>query len=188
MAWLFATQTLNGSGDNLRGKYKSVYQKGQFGLQELNTLWTSLNDINEKRLTRTLVQFDSYGGCINTNDEAANPTAVYQRRSLLKAQFQTYWENEEDDAFQLAWMKRFYQDYFADYGGKPYESDAYEGCYINYPDADMKYLYDDPSRIDPRWLALYYGDKVPLLHGAKLAADGRDLFHNALSIPLILPE
>lgn len=188
MEWLYATQTLNGSGDNLRGKYKSVYQKGQFGQQELNTLWNSLNDLNEKRLSRMLVQFDSYGGCINTNDEAANPTAVYQRRSLIKAQFQSYWASEEEDAFQLAWMKRFYQDYFADYGGKPYESETYEGCYINYPDLDMKYLYAEPARVDPRWLALYYGDKVSRLHDTKLAVDGQDLFHNALSIPLVLPE
>lgn len=188
MDWLYATQTLNGSGDNLRAKYKSVYQKGQFGQQELNTLWTYLNNSAETRLTQTWVQFDSYGGCINTNDEVNNPTAVYQRKSLIKSQFQSHWMKEQDDEFQIAWMKQFYQDYFLEYNGKPYENEVYEGCYINYPDIDMKYLYTAQGEIDLKWLALFYGDKVQLLHTTKTQVDSQNLFYHELSIPLVLPK
>ncbi len=183
MDWLYVTQTLNGSGDNQRGKYKSAYQKGQFGQQELDTLWNKLNDTQETRLTQMLVQYDSYGGCINTNDESANPTSVYQRSSLLKSQFQVYWTNAADDDFYLSWMWEFYSGYFADYGGKPYEGDIYEGCYINYPDVDMKYTDETRATVDPQWLALYYGSKAAMLQATKTSVDSGNVFRFELSIP-----
>lgn len=183
MDWLYATQTLNGSGDNQRGKYKSAYQKGQFGQQALNTLWSRLNDTQETRLTQMLVQFDSYGGCINFNDETSNPTSVYQRHSLIKSQFQVYWTNAEDDDVYLSWLWGFYTAYFADFGGKPYENDLYEGCYINYPDVDMKYIDEAKTVVDPQWLSLYYGDKAAMLQTTKASIDPGNIFHSALSIP-----
>lgn len=184
MDWLYVTQTLNGSGDNQRGKYKSAYQKGQFGQQELDTLWRWLNDTQETRLTQMLVQFDSYGGCINTNNETQNPTSVYQRSSLIKSQFQVYWTNAADDSFYIDWMRAFYSEYFADCGGKPYENQTYEGCYINYPDIDMKYTDEAGTLIDPQWLALYYGDKAAMLQATKAAVDSSNIFHFELSIPV----
>lgn len=184
MDWLYVTQTLNGSGDNQRGKYKSAYQKGQFGQQELDTLWRRLNDTNETRLTQMLIQFDSYGGCINTNDETQNPTSVYQRSSLIKSQFQVYWTNAGDDRFYLDWMRTFYSEYFADCGGKPYGNQTYEGCYINYPDIDMKYTDEAGTQIDPQWLALYYGDKAAMLQATKAVVDSSNIFHFELSIPV----
>lgn len=183
MDWLYVTQTLNGSGENLRGKYKSAYQKGQFGQQELNTLWRKLNDTQENRLTHMLVQYDSYGGSINTNDEIANPTSVYQRRSLIKSQYQVYWTNAADDEFYLSWMWEFYNSYFATYGGKPYEGDIYEGCYINYPDIDMKYSDEARTIVDPQWLELYYGSKMMMLQATKSSVDAKNLFRFELSIP-----
>ncbi|MBF0035523.1 FAD-binding oxidoreductase [Citrobacter freundii] len=183
MDWLFVTQTLNGSGDNQRGKYKSAYQKGQFGQKELDTLWLRLNDTRETRLTQMLVQYDSYGGCINTHDETVNPTSVYQRRSLIKSQFQVYWTNAADDDFYQEWLWRFYSDYFADYGGKPYESDVYEGCYINYPDVDMKYTDQGQTAVDPRWMSLYYGDKSAMLLTTKARVDPDNIFRSEMSIP-----
>ncbi|WP_336221659.1 FAD-binding protein [Citrobacter amalonaticus] len=183
MDWLYATQTMNGSGDNRRGKYKSSYQKGQFGQQELNTLWNWLNDASETRLDQMLVQYDSYGGCINTHDETTDPTAIHQRHSILKSQFQVYWLDAADDDFYLDWLWRFYAAYFADYGGKPYESDNYEGCYINYPDVDMKYTDQAKTTTDPLWLSLYYGDKAAMLQATKSSIDPGNIFHSELSIP-----
>lgn len=184
MDWLYVTQTLNGSGDNQRGKYKSAYQKGQFGQQELDTLWHRLNDASETRLTQMLVQYDSYGGCINTNDETANPTSVFQRKSLIKSQFQVYWVNAADDGFYLDWLWRFYNEYFADYGGKPYESAIYEGCYINYPDVDMKYIDAEKTAIDPRWVSLYYGENAAKLQATKASTDPYNVFRFEMSIPV----
>ncbi|AOJ08438.1 hypothetical protein WS62_31650 [Burkholderia sp. ABCPW 14] len=46
------------------------------------------NTASDSRLTQTHVQIDSYGGCVNANDARANSTSVYERRSLLKSQYQ----------------------------------------------------------------------------------------------------
>ncbi|MBM1020198.1 FAD-binding oxidoreductase [Enterobacter sp. A11] len=185
MDWLYATQTMNTSGDNRRGKYKSSYQKGQFGQQELNTLWAWLNNPAETRINQMLVQYDSYGGCINTHNETTDPTSIHQRHSILKSQFQVYWLDAADDEFYLDWMWRFYTEYFADYGGKPYDSDNYEGCYINYPDVDMKYTDEAKTMVDPQWLSLYYGDKAAMLQATKASIDPNNIFHSELSIPAV---
>ncbi|AJX31215.1 BBE domain-containing protein [Burkholderia oklahomensis] len=189
MDWLYLTQMINQSGANQRGKYKSAYQIGNFGDTEIDALWTYLNTRDDPRLNQTLVQIDSYGGCVNTNDESTNPTSVYQRRSLLKSQYQTYWTNPGDDAFHVEWLHDLFNAVHADQGGKPYgdASGRYEGCYINYPDIDMKYLEKDPARIDPRWLELYYGDKAASLVATKQAVDPGNLFRHEMSIPLTPP-
>ncbi|KVE34880.1 BBE domain-containing protein [Burkholderia sp. BDU5] len=189
MDWLYLTQMINPSGANRRGKYKSAYQIGNFDNTEIDALWTYLNTRDDPRLNQTLVQIDSYGGCVNTNDESTNPTSVYQRRSLLKSQYQTYWTNPGDDAFHVEWLHDLFTAVYADQGGKPYDDAGgrYEGCYINYPDIDMKYLEKDPARIDPRWLELYYGDKAASLVATKQAVDPGDLFRHEMSIPLTPP-
>ncbi len=186
--WLYATQTLNGSGDNQRGKYKSDQQIGNFGATEITALWEGLNGADDPLLNQALVQIDSYGGCINTNDETTNPTSVYQRSSLLKAQFQVYWTDKANDQYCINWMQKLYSACFADQGGKPYGNDGrYQGCYINYPDTDMKYTAADHAKVDPEWLTLYYGDKAESLVKTKQAVDPKNLFRHEMSIPLVLP-
>ncbi|WP_158782649.1 BBE domain-containing protein [Pantoea sp. BAV 3049] len=188
MDWLYATQTLNGSGDNQRGKYKSVYHVANFGDTEITALWDNLNGADDPLLNQALVQIDSYGGCINTNNETTNPTAVFQRRSLLKSQFQVYWTKPENDAHCISWMQKLYTAYFADQGGKPYADDGhYQGCYINYPDVDMKYTAADHATEDPQWMTLYYGDKAATLVATKQAVDPKNLFRNEMSVPLTMP-
>ncbi|MEI2267192.1 BBE domain-containing protein [Erwinia sp. CGal63] len=188
MDWLYATQTINGSGDNQRGKYKSAYQVGNFGDTEITALWNNLNGSDDPLLTKALVQIDSYGGCINANNETSNPTSVVQRSSLLKTQFQVYWTKEENDSHCIQWLQKLYTDYFADQGGKPYPDDGhYQGCYINYPDIDMKYVAGSTQTIDPKWLQLYYGDNANLLISLKNAADPLNLFRHEMSIPLTMP-
>ncbi|MGO2459949.1 MAG: BBE domain-containing protein [Ewingella sp.] len=187
MDWLYLTQTINGSGDNQRGKYKSCYQKAQFGQRELDTLWNYLNITGRPEMNQMLVQFDSYGGCVNVNDEINNPTSVFQRSSLLKAQFQIYWKDYNDDEMFIGWMQGFYAAYFAEFGGKPMLGDNYEGCYINYPDIDMKYTDESRYTVDKNWLRLYYGDKSTQLIATKNNVDPHNIFRNELSIPLIKP-
>ena len=62
------------------------------------------------------------------------------------------------------------------YSGTPFWSDQYEGCYINYPDADML-QYDF-------WPQLYYGtgDLYPFLQNVKKKYDPNNIFHHAMSI------
>ncbi len=189
MDWLYATQTINGSGDNQRGKYKSYYQVGNFGDSEITALWNGLNGADNPLLNQALVQIDSYGGCINRNDESTNPTSVYQRSSLLKAQFQVYWTDIKNDATCISWLQNIYEAYFVDQGKKPYADDGhYQGCYINYPDVDMKYTAADHKTEDDQWLTLYYGDKVDLLVATKQAVDPENIFRSEMSIPLQLPS
>jgi hypothetical protein len=64
--WLTATQYLNGSGDNQRGKYKSAYMKQNFSTREAQRIYTHLTRVMPGvDLSSSLVQVDSYGGAIN---------------------------------------------------------------------------------------------------------------------------
>lgn len=190
MDWLWLTETINGSGGNMRNKYKSAYHIADFTDVEVTALWDNLNGSDDARLNQALVQIDSYGGCINSNDETTNPTSVYQRRSLLKSQFQIYWTNVDDDNFCLTWMANLYSNYFSDTDGKPVDDGTgrFQGCYINYPDIDMKYTDITHTKIDPQWLTLYYGDKANGLVATKQTVDPDNIFHHEMSVPLTLPS
>lgn len=190
MDWLWLTETINGSGGNMRNKHKSAYHVADFTNTQITALWNYLNASEDARLTQAWVQVDSYGGCINSNDENTNPTAVYQRGSLLKSQFQLHWNNAEDDDFCVSWMANLYSAYFAETGGKPFDdgSGRYQGCYINYPDIDMKYTDATHAAVDPQWLTLYYGNKAAALVATKQAVDPDNIFHHEMSIPLTLPS
>jgi hypothetical protein len=123
---------------------------------------------------------DSYGGAVNHLD-LAEQTSVPQRSSVMKLQFQTYWRNPSEDAAHVQWMKDFYTELYsgpeveASYKGTPYFSEQYEGCYINYPDADMlDYKF---------WPQLYYGEQLyPFLQGVKRRYDPNNIFHHAMSV------
>lgn len=187
MDWLHATQTSNGSGANQNGKYKSFHQIEAFSRAQVDTLWTAFNVAGVAELNQALLQIDSYGGCINAHDEVRSPTAVAQRHSLFKAQLQVYWKDAKVESACLAWIRDFYTRFFADEGGKPHGgSGRYEGCYINYPDVDMKYLDTDHRQVDPRWVELYYGANACRLVQTKNAVDPLDIFRSELSIPLRL--
>ncbi|MFY3859428.1 FAD-binding protein [Achromobacter xylosoxidans] len=190
MDWLWLTQSINGSGSNQRGKYKSAYHKANFSDVEIMAMWEYLNGSDDPRLNQALVQIDSYGGRINRNDEAANPTSVCQRSSLLKSQFQVYWTDPAQDAFHIKWIADLYDEYFAQYGGKPSNQPGspFEGCYINYPDTDMKYTDASHTQVDPQWLDLYYGNKTAALIATKRNVDPDNLFHHEMSIPLVAPQ
>lgn len=188
MDWLYVTQTINGSGSNQYGKYKSYYQKGNFDNIDANTIWKYFNEKDNPVLNQALLQIDSYGGCINTNDENENPTSIYQRNSLLKAQLQVYWSDPVNEKTCIEWCRGFYKEYFLRQAGKPFsDCQRYEGCYINYPDIDMKYKNDNPEQLDCRWLELYYGPKRDMLIATKKAVDPNNIFRSELSIPLQHP-
>ncbi|ALR75259.1 BBE domain-containing protein [[Enterobacter] lignolyticus] len=189
MDWLWLTETINGSGGNMRNKYKSAYHVADFTDVEISALWSYLNISEDVRLNQAWVQMDSYGGCINSNDETSNPTSVYQRSSLLKSQFQLHWNNVSDDDFCMTWLTDLYSAYFSRTRGKPTDegNGRYQGCYINYPDVDMKYTDMAHTDIDPQWLVLYYGDKASDLVTTKQLVDPDNIFHHEMSIPLSLP-
>jgi hypothetical protein len=73
-AWLSATQSLNGSGPNQRGKYKSAYVKRSFTAREAQRMYAHLTKtVAGVDLSQSLVQVDSYGGAINSLGRSGAP-------------------------------------------------------------------------------------------------------------------
>nr|WP_246173962.1 BBE domain-containing protein [Paraburkholderia hayleyella] len=180
--WLTATQYLNSSGTNLRGKYKSSHMKCNFTAREAERIYTHLTrTIPGIDLSQSLLQVDSYGGATN-RPERLNDTAVAQRASVMKLQYQTYWLDAKHDADYLRWINDFYSDVYGTpgvperYAGTPYPGERYEGCYIGYPDCDMlAYSF---------WPQLYYGDQglYDFLQNVKRRYDPNNIFHHAMSV------
>jgi FAD/FMN-containing dehydrogenase len=168
MPWLQATQTTNESGPNRRGKYKSAYMIRPFPDREIDVMWSHLTDPGYDNPT-AVVSVSSYGGRVNAVDPAA--TAVPQRSSILKLQYLTFWHDPAEDARHLGWIRRFYDAMYGPRG--PWPDGVHDGCFVNYPDVDLK---DYPY--------LYYKDNYPRLQAVKGRWDPLDVFHHAQSIRL----
>ncbi len=139
--WLDATvgRGGGGGGGTQRAKYKSSYMKRNFTADEARIFYKHLHrTIPGADLRGSLVAVDSYGGAAN-HSRFAKETALWQRSSIMKLQFQSYWMRKEDDAARLQWMRDFFTEAYAPprvdaaHAGTPYLGDHYEGCYMNYP-------------------------------------------------------
>lgn len=170
LPWLAATQTLNGSGANQRGKYKSAYHRRALPDAHARALHAALTDPGYRN-PQALVQVDSYGGRVNAVDPTA--TAVPQRDSVLKLQYQTYWTDPADDELHLGWIRRCYEAVYAATGGVPVSDPDTDGCYVSYPDVDL---------VD--WPTLYWGRSYPRLQAVKARWDPADRFRHAQSVRL----
>jgi FAD/FMN-containing dehydrogenase len=169
LPWLQATQTLNGSGRNQRFKVKSAYLKAPFPDDQVQAIYQALTDPGYDN-PQALLQIDSYGCQVNA--VAPDATAVAQRSSIMKLQYQTYWALPAGDQVNLNWISSFYAGVYQATGGVPASNDVTDGCYINYCDADL------PSS----WPALYYKDGYPALQAVKAQWDPRNVFRHAQSI------
>jgi hypothetical protein len=166
MPWLYATQTLNGSGSNRRGKYKSAYMKRGFPDHQIDALFHHLHRPRHPN-ANALVQVDSYGCQVNA--VASDECAIPQRSSIMKLQFQTYWTDPAQDEQNLGWIRKVYEDMYGPAG--PVPDETMDGAYVNYPDVDL----DD-------WQYLYYKENYPRLRRAKRLWDPHGVFHHAQSI------
>ncbi len=177
----FDVTVKGGVGGSTRAKYKSTYMKRGFTRDEARLIYKHLNREIPGVEVGGILAVDSYGGAIN-RPELAGETSIPQRASILKLQFQAYWQKPSEDATQLQWMRDFYTDLYsgpdvdAPYKGTPYHNQQYEGCYINYPDADMLAY--------PFWPQLYYGEQglYPFLQDVKRRYDPNNVFHHAMSV------
>lgn len=167
LPWLYATQTLDGSGANQRGKYKSAYMKQAFPQLQIDTMWKYLTD--DFANPQSLVQVDSYGCRINA--VASDATAIPQRSSIMKLQYQTYWAPEDETDRNLRWIDEFYVAMYGEAG--PHPDATMDGCYVNYPDMDLR-----------DWQSLYYLGNYARLQRVKAAWDPHDVFHHGQSIGL----
>jgi aclacinomycin oxidase len=120
----------------------------------------------------------SYGGRINT--VAADATASAQRDAILDLACNTGWLDPADEAKNLAWVRAFYRDLFADTGGVPVPGDAYAGAFINHPDVDLADAALNTSGVP--WHTLYYRAGYARLQRIKAQWDPLNVFHHALSI------
>ncbi len=166
MPWLLATQALNGSGAPRRGKYKSAYMIKAFPERQIAVMWQFLNEVGYAN-PQALLQVDSYGCQVNAIAPAA--TALPQRTSVMKLQYQTYWTDPSEDAEHLRWIRDFYTAMYGERG--PVPDGIVDGCYVNYPDGDLL-----------NWQYLYYKENYPRLQAAKARWDPHNVFHHQQSI------
>lgn len=180
-----AVQTLNGSGANQRGKYKSAYMRKGFPMDQIETIYNYLTlvppSLTPQDMTQCLLQVDTYGGKINTI--SPTETAIPQRSSVLKLQYQAYWTEEKDDAAFLEWMSEFYISVYRETGGTPNPrfdlTDNVDGCYYNYPDSDLNEFGGLEGA-----LQLYFGENLPRLKEVKKQWDPTNYFNSFQSIPV----
>ena len=120
----------------------------------------------------------TYGGRINTVPPDA--TASAQRESILDLACTTGWLDPREEAKNLTWVRAFYRDLFAESGGMPVPSEAYDGAFINHPDTDLADPALNTSGVP--WYALYYKANYPRLQRIKARWDPRNVFRHAMSI------
>ena len=119
----------------------------------------------------------TYGGRINT--VAPDATASAQRDSILDIACTTGWLDPREEAKNLAWVRAFYRDLFAESGGVPVPGEAYDGAFINHPDTDLADPALNTSGVP--WHTLYYKENYPRLQRIKARWDPRNVFRHALS-------
>jgi hypothetical protein len=179
LPWLNGTYSISGSGWSQRGDYKSAYlRKGHTAEQIAATYkWLATEEYNNGD---ALVQLDSYGCQINA--VGAGDTAVPQRDSVLKLQYQVYWTDPAEDARHLQWFRNFYSAVYASTGGVPVPNAVTDGCYVNYPDVDLS----DPSfnKSTVPWSTLYYKAGYARLRQVKAKYDPRNVFRHRQSVEL----
>jgi aclacinomycin oxidase len=122
----------------------------------------------------------TYGGAINTVPPEA--TASAQRDSIFTTSCNVGWMEPRDEARNLAWVRAFYRDLFADTGGVPAPGGVSDGAFINHPDADLADPEWNTSGVP--WHTLYYKDNYARLQQVKARWDPRNVFHHALSVRL----
>ena len=120
----------------------------------------------------------TYGGRINT--VAPDATASAQRNSIFDMACNTGWMDPRDETKNLKWVREFYRDLFAETGGVPVPSDAFDGAFINHPDTDLADPALNTSGVP--WQTLYYKENYPRLRRIKARWDPRNVFRHSLSI------
>ena len=164
--WLRATRNFSGTGPSRRGKYKSAYMLQPFPDEQIEVMWEFLVNPGWPN-PNSLLQVDGYGGQVNAVDPAA--TAVPQRSSIMKLQYQAYWTDSAEDEVNLDWIRSFYTAMYGEQGPMP---DAImDGCYVNYPDADLQ-----------EWPTLYYKENYARLRNVKARWDPLNIFNHRQSI------
>ena len=125
-----------------------------------------------------MLGFATYGGRVNA--VAPEATASAQRNAIFDMACNTGWLDPREEEQNLAWVRAFYRDLFADTGGVPVPGDAYDGALINHPDSDLADSALNTSGVP--WSSLYYQANYRRLQRVKDQWDPRNVFRHTLSI------
>ncbi|WP_246792441.1 FAD-dependent oxidoreductase [Burkholderia perseverans] len=182
LPWLQATRLVGTNNPTItnptsRGGHKSAYMKKNFTPRQISTLYQAMTQEGFSNPDTMLVLF-SFGGQVNAR--ATGDTANVQRSSVFKMCFQTFWQSESEDAYYLGWLRNLYSKFFAGTGGVPVPNEQADGCYINYPDVDMRNPEFNTSGV--RWSELYFQGNYPRLQAVKSRWDPGNFFRHSLSI------
>jgi 6-phosphogluconolactonase (cycloisomerase 2 family) len=172
LSWLSATMNLNGSGSQQRFKNKSAYMNKPFTEKQLQVIykWYSGGVVSSNTSNTCQLQIDTYGGNINTVSSTA--TAVAARSAIMKLQFEQYWTFDKDDKVNIGWVNGVYNDLYGVNG--PWDvKTGLAGCYVNYPDCELK-----------NWEFLYWQQNYKRLQLVKQQWDPNNIFNHAQSVRL----
>jgi len=107
VTYLEALQTLNGSGPNQFGKYKSAYMKKTFPASQAEAIYKWLNTtppgLPAGDMSQSLLQVDSYGGAVNrrTAEATADTLRVSGTDSAPKGTVETQRDHRIAMAFAV---------------------------------------------------------------------------------------
>ncbi|MFC4518282.1 MULTISPECIES: FAD-binding oxidoreductase [Streptomyces] len=182
LPWLRATKYVGTAAPQqtdptMRGKHKSAFHRKGLPTAAIETLYTQLTSTTHKARFAGLV-LPSTGGRISSR--SATDTAVAQRDSIMKITYETYWQDRGDDDANIAWVRDVYQAVYADTGGVPVPNAVTDGCYINYPDADISDPQFNKSSVP--WTELYYKGNYQRLQQVKRTWDPKDIFRHRQSV------
>ncbi|MFD8500301.1 FAD-binding oxidoreductase [Amycolatopsis sp. NPDC059657] len=188
LPWLRATRYLGTSSPvlndpTLRGEHKSAYVRAPLPPEQIALAYRELTRPDVTNPNAMLVAF-SYGGAIGS--VASDATAVAQRDSIFKLLYQSFWSTEDGDAANIGWVRDFFRSMYASTGGVPVSNSFTDGCYVNYPDADLSSSDWNSSGVP--WHALYYKDNYPRLQAVKARWDPLNVFRHAQSIQAAGPN
>ena len=190
-----AVQTLNGSGPNKRGKYKSAYMLADgFTGPQHEIIFRYLNESGDADFSDTRINIDSYGGRINAPDHPDTP--IPQRTSIFKLQYQTYWQTSQTvgapdtvDQPNIDWVRRLYTEMYASTGGVPSvpgtssSPNNTDGCYYGYPDIDLGTDEAETQRSRRNAMELYFGpENYARLRKIKTRVDPLNIFQSKQSV------
>ncbi|MBX3538657.1 MAG: FAD-binding protein [Chelatococcus sp.] len=205
--YLEGTQNVNGSGPNRYGKYKSAYLKQAIPRDQSDKYFYYMTEQPDGAdLSSTLFQLDSYGGKINKVQ--SKDTAIAQRSSIVKIQYETYWYEDSQNASantavaeaNVKWLQDMYKDVYANWDGIPlprgFSDPLVDGCYFNYCDIDIgvnnsDYSMDGAQYPIDRAMTAYFGNNYvgafshPSIFRIKQAWNPDNWFASSQSIPAV---
>jgi hypothetical protein len=184
LPWLAATRLLGTSNPvltnpTLRGAHKSTYMRKNLPAAHIAAMYKHLTRADYAN-PNAMVTMLSFGGNINRMREDA--TANGQRDSTFKLLYQVFWTEKSEDPQHIGWLRGLYREVYADTGGVPVSNAVTDGCYVNYPDGDLRDPQQNTSGVP--WSTLYYKGNYPRLRQVKARWDPRDVFRHSQSIEL----